>query len=210
MDMPVLPQFPLGSVLFPTMVLPLHVFEPRYRSLIADALENDGSFGVVLIERGSEVGGQDVRSDFGTVAKIVKAEEFVDGRWSIVAVGTQRFQVDNWLDDQPYPRAEITYIDEPSQVDESDNFESVLSKFERLMALASEAGIDVGAVPSELGDQSTASYQMAALAPINMVDKHTLLSEVSTSRRLDLLDDHLDTALDVMRFRLSSDTNLNE
>ncbi len=208
--MPVLRQFPLGSVLFPTMVLPLHVFEPRYRALVSDVLEEEADFGVVLIERGREVGGSDVRTDFGTEAKIVKAEEFVDGRWSIVAVGTRRFKVNDWLEDLPYPRADVTYIDESDDVEEHPNIKPIVSKFGRLMALASEAGIDVGAVPDELGDHSTASFQMSALAPINMLDKYQLLSERSTVKRLELLDDRLSAALDAMRFRLSSDTNLDE
>ena len=66
-----LPMFPLGTVLFPHGVLPLRVFEPRYRLMIAHCLEQDARFGVVLIERGSEVGGGDTRFHVGTVAQIV-------------------------------------------------------------------------------------------------------------------------------------------
>ncbi|MEN3314917.1 MAG: uncharacterized protein V7605_1151, partial [Acidimicrobiaceae bacterium] len=54
-------MFPLGTVLFPGLALPLHVFEPRYQSLVQACLDGDGHFGIVLIERGSEVGGGDVR-----------------------------------------------------------------------------------------------------------------------------------------------------
>ena len=65
-------MFPLGTVLLPGAVLPLHVFEPRYRALVADCLAGEQEFGVVLIERGSEVGGVDVRRDIATVARIVE------------------------------------------------------------------------------------------------------------------------------------------
>lgn len=102
-----LAMFPLGSVLFPTMVLPLHVFEERYRALARDCLAGDREFGVVLIERGSEVGGGDVRTDVGTVARIVEAEEYPDGRFGLVAVGVRRIVVDEWLPDDPYPRADV-------------------------------------------------------------------------------------------------------
>ena len=68
-----IPMFPLGIVLFPTQLLPLHVFEPRYRAMTRDLLAGDGRFGVVLIERGNEVGGGDTRSDFGCVAQLVQA-----------------------------------------------------------------------------------------------------------------------------------------
>ncbi|MEY2464632.1 MAG: ATP-dependent Lon protease, partial [Acidimicrobiaceae bacterium] len=65
-----LPMFPLGTVLFPSVFLPLHVFEPRYREMTRHCLDTQREFGVVLIERGSEVGGDDVRTQVGTVARI--------------------------------------------------------------------------------------------------------------------------------------------
>src|SRR5436190_21485028 len=105
--MPVMPMFPLGSVLMPSTFLPLHVFEPRYRALVHDCLAGEGEFGVVLIARGSEVGGQDVRTDVGTVARIVPAQELPDGRWAIAAVGVRRARVVRWLPDGPYPMAEV-------------------------------------------------------------------------------------------------------
>ena len=66
-------MFPLGTVLFPTGVLPLRVFEPRYRHMLDDLLPGTREFGVVLIERGSEVGGGEVRSGVGTIARILEA-----------------------------------------------------------------------------------------------------------------------------------------
>src|SRR6478672_4324189 len=75
-----LPMFPLGTVLLPFAHLPLHIFEPRYRALVKDCLAGDGEFGVVLIERGHEVGGGDVRFGVGTVARIVQTAELPDGR----------------------------------------------------------------------------------------------------------------------------------
>ena len=86
-------MFPLGAVLFPSMVLPLHVFEPRYRASTRDCLAGDRRFGVVLIERGSEVGGGDVRFSVGTVAQIVEAAELPDGRFALGTVGVERIRV---------------------------------------------------------------------------------------------------------------------
>src|SRR3989442_3963737 len=101
-------MFPLGTVLFPYATLPMHVFEPRYRALLGDCLKSDApEFGVVLIERGSEVGGGDVRFRTGTVARIVEAAELPDGRWVLVTVGTRRIRVHDWLAEEPYPRAEV-------------------------------------------------------------------------------------------------------
>src|SRR5664279_5050613 len=100
-------MFPLLTVLFPGAGLPLHVFEDRYRSLMADCLEQDGEFGVVLIARGSEVGGGDQRVDVGTVARIANVAELDDGRMLVVATGVRRVRVAEWLPDDPYPRAVV-------------------------------------------------------------------------------------------------------
>ena len=107
-------MFPLGSVLLPSMVLPLHVFEPRYRAMVRDCLEGDREFGVTLIERGSEVGGGDQRSLVGTLAQIVRAQPFPDGRWALLVAGTERITVTEWLPDDPYPRADIEPYPDPA------------------------------------------------------------------------------------------------
>ena len=109
-DMAVMPMFPLGSVLLPGSVLPLHVFEPRYRQLVIDCLADDTGdpeFGVTLIERGSEVGGGDQRTDVGVVARMVQVEALEGGRYALVAVGTRRIRVNAWLPDDPYPVADV-------------------------------------------------------------------------------------------------------
>jgi Lon protease-like protein len=80
-------MFPLGTVLFPGGVVPLHVFEPRYRALTGYCLERDERLGIVLIERGSEVGGGDVRFRVGTRGVIARAQALPDGRWLVVVVG---------------------------------------------------------------------------------------------------------------------------
>ena len=96
-------MFPLGTVLFPYALLPLHVFEPRYRLMMRHVLDGDREFGVVLIERGSEVGGGDTRFDVATVARVVQAAELPDGRYALATVGMRRVRVERWLDDDPYP-----------------------------------------------------------------------------------------------------------
>src|SRR3954447_18112242 len=103
--MATLPMFPLGGVLLPSVYLPLHVFEPRYRELVQVCLDGDQEFGVVLIERGSEVGGGDQRVDVGTVARIVEAPQMPEGRGALGTVAPRRIRVREWLVDYPYPRA---------------------------------------------------------------------------------------------------------
>ena len=103
-----LPMFPLGTVLFPHAVIPLHVFEPRYRALMQDCLDGDRRFGVVLIERGSEVGGGDQRAEVGTQGVITRAAELPDGRWVLEVTGEELVAIDEWLPDDPYPVALVT------------------------------------------------------------------------------------------------------
>src|SRR2546426_9734352 len=112
-------MFPLGTVLFPYAVLPLHVFEPRYRALTETCLRGDGRFGVVLIERGHEVGGGDTRFAVGTVARVVEAVELPDGRWLLGAVGARRLRVVSWMPDDPYPLALVEELEDPPLVDEA-------------------------------------------------------------------------------------------
>ncbi len=102
-----MPMFPLGSVLLPGGVLPLHIFEIRYQQLLNTVLETDRRFGVVLISRGSEVGGGEHRTDIGTIAHVDEHQRFDDGRAAVVSSGTARLQVVEWLDDDPYPRAMV-------------------------------------------------------------------------------------------------------
>src|SRR5258708_23453871 len=100
-----LKMFPLSRVLLPHENLPLHVFEERYRAMVADCMAADRSFGVVLIARGGEVGGGDVRREVGTVASIDHLALGPDGRSLLLTTGTDRIRVIALLPEEPYPRA---------------------------------------------------------------------------------------------------------
>ncbi len=189
-------MFPLGSVLFPHVGLPLRVFEPRYRQLVLDCLERTNEFGVVLIERGSEVGGGDVRFDIGTVAEIVDAAPQSDGTWSVMAVGRQRIRVRRWLEDSPYPRAEIERLDD-SQLTEAEAhaIAVVVERLRSSLRLCAKARVP--AMPPETtlsDDPAVALWQACAVAPIGPIDELALLRSASTMQRVallaSLLDDH--------------------
>jgi Lon protease-like protein len=85
--------FPLHTVLFPGMALPLHIFEPRYRRMVHVCLQDQLPFGVVLIRSGREVGGPAVPYNVGTLARIRRVEHLPDGRMNIEAVGEERFRL---------------------------------------------------------------------------------------------------------------------
>ncbi len=107
--MPLLPLFPLGSVLFPGGTLPLHIFEERYRLMIGECLTEERPFGVVLIRRGVEVGGSAEPYMVGTTARIKRAERHPDGRMDIVTVGAERFKAVTLEYSRPYPSADVVY-----------------------------------------------------------------------------------------------------
>ena len=198
-----MPQFPLRSVLFPSMVLPLHVFEPRYRVMVHDLLQGDRRFGVVMIERGSDTGGEDQRSSFGTVARIVEAEEYPDGRWGLITVGVERFRVSEWLEDDPYPRAEVElWPDADSDVVDPERFAEVEGRFRRCLALASEMGIDTGRLPDRIEPCGLGTMQLAALLPIGPLDKQRLLGITGSSERLEALDETIEDALELIELKL--------
>ncbi len=203
--MAVLPMFPLGTVLLPSAVIPLHVFEPRYRALVHDCLAGDREFGIVLIARGSEVGGEDERTDAGTVARIVEAVELPDGRWAIGAVGTRRVRIAAWLPDEPYPRAEVQdWPDAAPGADHGAALEHTVGLLRRALALASEAGDQSAPATIELSDDPVlAGYQAAAVAPIGPHDRQRLLVAPTPDDRLALLDVLLEDAIEVLQLRLA-------
>ena len=202
-----MPMFPLGSVLFPSLVLPLHIFEPRYRALIRDVLDGDREFGVCLIERGAEVGGDDVRTGIGTVAQVHEAEELPDGRWALVAVGVRRIRVERWLPDDPYPRAEVVDLHDPEPSDsEVAVLPEVVARLRTALARAAELGDTAVPATVELStDPVLVSHQASALAPIATIDQHALLSAETVGLRLARLGDLLADAIEVLDLRLAAE-----
>jgi uncharacterized protein len=202
----VLPMFPLGSVLLPSEVLPLHVFEPRYRRLVQDCQAADNEFGVVLIERGFEVGGGDVRSGVGTVARIVEVAETPDGRYALLAIGTDRLRVRGWAQDDPYPIADVERWPDGDDGARPEDVDRALADLRRLLALATDAGWSVGHVADALAgsvisdDPSSASFQLAAMAPFGPADRHRLLRCAGPGARLALLVELLGDVEAVIRF----------
>jgi Lon protease-like protein len=200
-------MFPLGTVLFPSVVIPLHVFEPRYRAmathLVSGAVEPE--FGVVMIERGSEVGGDDQRSGVGTVARIIQAEELPDGRWAVVAFGVSRFEVLEWLPDDPWPRARVA--DRPDPVPPSaadaDEWERLRPGIRRVLGLAAELG--EARVPATIDlaeDPALGSFQAGAALPVGPLDQHRLLGTPGVTERLAVVADLVDEQGELLEGRL--------
>lgn len=203
-----LPMFPLSAVLFPQATMPLHVFEPRYRQLMHDCLEGDPRFGVVLIERGSEVGGGDERAELGTRGVITRAAELPDGRWVLEVRGEAVVVIEEWLPDDPYPQA---LVREPEPVakayDETSlapPLEDAAQRVRRARALLAEHGggpaLEPGLELDGGGDAELAAWQLCAVAPVNAYDAQRLLAAEGAPERVALLVELMDALeLDLRR-----------
>ena len=179
-------MFPLSSVLFPYMPLRLRVFEERYLIMLAELLRGeDARFGVVLIERGREVGGGEKRFSVGTIAEITQlgAQE---GFVGLVARGSRRFEVAEWLDDAPHPRAEVS---EMAELEWDNGLSHLRDETEQLvrrtLAVASEFGENVWPSDIELSASPVAAaWQLAAISPLNALDQLALLGSTSFAELL--------------------------
>ena len=185
--MPEMPMFPLGSVLFPHMPLPLRVFEPRYLALLADILGDEpAEFGMPLIERGSEVGGGDVRAPIGVVARVTQLDSAGEAVL-MIAQGDRRIRITSWLDDAPYPRAQVEDLPEPAWKDElAPLLEHAEQVVRRVLRLADEAGEELR-WPADVGldaDPAAAAWQLAAIAPLGPLDQLDLLRSETLGRLL--------------------------
>lgn len=187
--------------------LPLHIFEPRYRALVKDVLAGDGEFGVVLIERGQEVGGGDVRFGVGTVAKVMQTAELPDGRWLLDAVGTDRFRITEWLPDNPYPLAMVEALEDDSSgtgTEAEERRSAVERLLRQVLALQVELGFPAPSAVRTLDeDPSVAAFEAAVLSPIGPMDTQKVLEAPSTTARLALLENLLSEAREFLANRIA-------
>ncbi len=173
-----MPLFPLNTVLFPGMVLPLHIFEPRYRLMIQRCIKLEQPFGVVLIREGSEVGGPAVPHDVGTTAVITQANWLPDGRIDIQTVGQERFRIHGVRQQEPfmvglvedYP---LEGADDPGAVGLADSLRLGLHAYLDALARATEAEVSLGDLP-EAG--LPLAYFAAIMLPLPLEDKQSILA----------------------------------
>ncbi len=184
-----IPMFPLSLVLFPEQILPLHIFEDRYRTMVEEIIDDDREFGVVLIERGSEVGGGDTRKSIGTLAEIIDSEKSNDGRWLLITKGTKRIETSRWLEDSPYPRAEVSFLDEEEFISfDAQEWLKIVTHMRRVLAILAELGDDVAPISINISEEPLlGSFQMSSILPITPFDSQKLLEVVSVDERCALL-----------------------
>ncbi len=181
-----MPMFPLGSVLFPAMPTALRVFEERYIVMLSTILGDEPpEFGIVLIERGSEVGGGEHRFPIGTIAQVTRVETS-EGFIGLIAQGDRRVEVVDWLDDDPFPRAEVREV---AALQWNDDQAAVLERTEQLVrrtiARASEFVEQQWPADIALSDDPVeAAWQLAGIAPLGPLDQVRLLRSTSIAELL--------------------------
>lgn len=171
--------FPLGTVLFPGMVLPLHIFEPRYRTMMNECIQEGEPFGVVLIEKGHEVGGVAEPFAVGTVARITHVQPFSDGRMNIQSVGYQRIRVHEFLADKPYPAGLVEEYPIPQGHPEEvealvESFAPELKVYLDLLMEATDTDLTIDEMPE---DGMALALFAAITLPLPMLDKQNILEQ---------------------------------
>ncbi len=169
------------------MPLALRVFEDRYLVMLSRVLQDEPSeFGVVLIERGQEVGGGEKRFSVGTIATIVQLDT-EEGAVGLLAQGGRRVTITRWLDEDPYPQAEAELLPDFEWDDgDAELLARANEVVRRALALASEFTESLWSPDVELsGDPVESAWQLAAIAPLGPIDQFALLRSESVR---DLLD----------------------
>jgi len=182
-----LPLFPLNVVLFPHMPLPLHVFEPRYRQMIAECLEEGHSFGVVAIREGAETGPA-TPHDIGTLAKIIRIDRLEDGRMNLLVSGASRFEIVRTASDRPYLRGEVRII--PESGDDLDATarltETTALTFRHYSNLLRELVGQPAEESEPPMEPELLSYLIGAALNLQVPEKQSLLAQRRTDDRLRL------------------------
>ena len=176
--METLPLFPLNTVLFPGQLLPLHIFEPRYRQMIGECIQHGQPFGVVLIQAGEEVGETAEPFEVGTTAHIVQVESVADERMNILCVGKARFRIVELLHDKPYLSGRIEWWPwEPYQAGSTDvdRIRRQLDRYVRTLAESTEGQLDL-TLPDE---PATLANIAASVLQVDLSEKQQLLTTSS-------------------------------
>ena len=185
-----LPLFPLGTVLYPGLLLPLNIFEERYRELVRDLLDGPEPrrFGVVAIRKGRETGVDGISAlyQIGCVATVREVAEQDDGRYHLVTVGTQRFRLASLDKSRPYLQGEVDLLEEEVGDEAAAGLavQAVQRGFHGYVeALASRESVEV-TVPELPDEPLLLSYLVAASMILDLSVRQDLLAEPDAERRL--------------------------
>lgn len=184
----IIPLFPLNVVLFPATPLPLHIFEPRYRQMTRECLDEKREFGVVLARK-------DGIAAVGCTADIVKVvKQYDDGRSDILTVGRRRFRVEEVFDDKPYYQGRVAFLADGPEREDPATAERLLTLYAEVHRLLH--GREGSAVPAA---GNLLAYAVAAELPLDVDDKQILLQLDSESERRQALSERLEAWAEKLR-----------
>lgn len=191
-----IPLFPLQAVLFPGGFLPLHIFEPRYRTMIKFCLEHESEFGVVLIKEGEETGETAVPCDVGTAVRILHVEHLDDGRMHIVTAGEYRFQILEIQEHLSYLTGRVRMLDDLETEVESvpESLTAEIEELYKTYETLSSRLIFAWSPPEEQPDDPRElAYQVGIRLRISLKEKQTLLETIPLeqllTREIEILTD---------------------
>ena len=176
--------FPLNTILFPGMPLPLRIFEERYKLMIGECLDTEEPFGVVLIKEGPEVGGPAAVYNVGVTARIDEVEHYEEGRMSISTMGEKRFRIVEIIQDVPYMKGSVEYMSEDPAPDEEDLYPQAAEMFGAYIRLLGSLGggwlveVEIPEEPLSL------SYTIAHYLDLPRIAKQRLLEIPTPGERL--------------------------
>lgn len=182
-----LPLFPLKNVvLFPGMVLPLHIFELRYREMINFCIDEKSPFGVLLINEGKEVGEAATPHRVGTAARVSRVERLDDGRLNITTVGTQRFRVEALDHSKNYLTGTVRHMpiingSTKLAADLAQGVRPKILEYVELLSKASGQKLQLDRLPE---DPTTLAFLIAMSLQVNAADKQKLLEKVGIPEML--------------------------
>lgn len=194
-----LPLFPLAVVLFPSVPLPLHIFEPRYRQMLADVQPADGLFGISYFDASTETEERPLVGSVGCVARITDTQTFPDGRSNILTVGVIRFRIDGYVErGDPYLVVRVTFFEDELEHSEAldENAHEVAETFSRIARAVRTINDERTGLPNiSDSDPERLSFLVAAAMEVEPEVKQELLEMISTSERLRRLRDILASAV---------------
>ena len=176
--------FPLNTVLYPGMPLPLRIFEERYKLMIGECLDKEEPFGVILIKEGPEVGGPAAVYNVGVAARIDEVEHHEEGRMSISTTGDRRFRLLEVIEDIPYMKGSVEYLGEDLSEGKEEAYPQAAELFGNYIQLISslQGGWLVNApVPA---DSMSLSYTIAHYLDLPRIAKQRLLEIPTAGERL--------------------------
>ncbi len=184
--MNLLPLFPLDLVLFPGTPLPLHIFEPRYREMISECLDQKKLFGVVRAK-------EDGVAEIGCTAEIITlAKKYPDGRMDIVTEGRERFEIMQVNQERSFLQAEVLYLQDEPDAPTAEDIAQAVKLRDEIVELA-------GTASSGGNESPQVAFSLVAPLPLDLDFKQTLLGMKSEAERMQAVVSYLETIMPNLR-----------